>query len=1094
MKRFLLLFLTLALLVCLKAEEKEVATGECVCKEGEKNCPCLAQKAEDGSNKDKDKKKSNFEKKAIKKAKDLKARLDNAAKEAAKLKRLSKNASPALKKKIEEKKKEAMKVAKALKKQLKTLKEKVTEIKEEIKEAPEEKIPELKKEKKVIKSKCEVLANKIAEAEKEVKLMKKEHARTCIAVLLREARDAKEKAKTAKGRVIQLKIIVKELKAKLKKALPSQRPPVEKKLKEAIKELKKAIADLKAINKKADKLDKKASKYEIKKQRKLAVKMKKQLDVEKMNEAKIRGTIKGIIAKIDKTTKIIRQNPKSKKIPQYEADLKILKQNLEILQKKLAKIVKKNKMLFKATQQQIVRAANIKKDVQKAYNAKRCIILQKKLQKQISIATKLKTKFVTACEEVSEVKIARVEHKIQENRKKIAEVKIKLAAEKKKVIEVKKKIQLKCEQKLKKERAETKAYMSEINGKLKIIEDQAALYKKMLAEIKREAQLRAKAEKLNILLLEEKNEETRKEIEEKVKSILGKADEIKKQQVKAKLHAEAMQKELEKKAQELMEKQRQAALIKQTNLLASKKQLEDKMKAIKHAMEQAHDINIKKALENQRIEEEQKLIKFNNQIKLAKEKAKALQMDIELVKQAISQEAKEAAAKKLAMQKLQRDRMAKLRKTWKEDAKDDLESAVRKMKAFYAEKVARLQKELAQIVVEKDTFTAYSKRQYEKDEKEKLKALQIEYDAKIDKLNKALDKAKKDQTIWKLQADGAFAKEKEGVKAKAATKLSKKVQDLEKKLKKAVEDKDAAVKSFALNLKEKLAKDKANFKQQIMALKSEIASYKAEALNKEVKMRGDVAKMKAAAETLNVTLEGLIEEVNTENINFENLKNETTRRNKERLDAQVKDDKLLVAASKAKLAKIQKEYLDAKNELIKKINAANNEQKLLARELQAQQQKYKVLTAEFKALKETLSKRYKEEMSKEKEIYKELEEDYRARLKECEEEYKERMAEAKKIMEDITAKEKVIQGYKDLKEKRKKLGDTITIAEKEVAAHAKKVTDFEITRKSLCEMGTPGADTKVKCATLLADSGKLKLEDAALQKKVDDLRKQLDAL
>lgn len=74
------------------------------------------------------------------------------------------------------------------------------------------------------------------------------------------------------------------------------------------------------------------------------------------------------------------------------------------------------------------------------------------------------------------------------------------------------------------------------------------------------------------------------------------------------------------------------------------------------------------------------------------------------------------------------------------------------------------------------------------------------------------------------------------------------------------------------------------------------------------------------------------------------------------------------------------------------------------------------------------------------------------------------------------------------------MGDTITIAEKSVAEHAKKVTDFEMARKSLCEMGTPGATDATKCATLLKDSVKLKKEDQDLQNKVDALRKQLDAL
>ena len=44
------------------------------------------------------------------------------------------------------------------------------------------------------------------------------------------------------------------------------------------------------------------------------------------------------------------------------------------------------------------------------------------------------------------------------------------------------------------------------------------------------------------------------------------------------------------------------------------------------------------------------------------------------------------------------------------------------------------------------------KRNHEKEKVEKLKALKVEYDAKIAKLNKQLEKSKKDQVTWKLKS------------------------------------------------------------------------------------------------------------------------------------------------------------------------------------------------------------------------------------------------------------------------------------------------------------------------------------------------------
>ena len=43
MKRFLILVLFLFAFVALKEEEKAEGEQKCVCKEGEENCPCLAQ-------------------------------------------------------------------------------------------------------------------------------------------------------------------------------------------------------------------------------------------------------------------------------------------------------------------------------------------------------------------------------------------------------------------------------------------------------------------------------------------------------------------------------------------------------------------------------------------------------------------------------------------------------------------------------------------------------------------------------------------------------------------------------------------------------------------------------------------------------------------------------------------------------------------------------------------------------------------------------------------------------------------------------------------------------------------------------------------
>ena len=81
----------------------------------------------------------------------------------------------------------------------------------------------------------------------------------------------------------------------------------------------------------------------------------------------------------------------------------------------------------------------------------------------------------------------------------------------------------------------------------------------MLEDLKTETAFeRRKAEKMRLQMLSEKNEETKKLLEEKVAEVLSKANAIKKQQKNAKETTIAMQKQLEKQAQDLMEKQRKS--------------------------------------------------------------------------------------------------------------------------------------------------------------------------------------------------------------------------------------------------------------------------------------------------------------------------------------------------------------------------------------------------------------------------------------------------------------------------------------------------------------------------------------------------------
>lgn len=287
-----------------------------------------------------------------------------------------------------------------------------------------------------------------------------------------------------------------------------------------------------------------------------------------------------------------KKNPKD--AARLKSNKKVLINNLGVLQAKLAKITQKKKVLFTATKQQIVRAGKIKKDIYKTIKTNRCIALEKKLQKLIKVASTLNNKFIKACKGVKVDKVP-IAKEIKNITKKIVEIKIKIAKKKQE-----------CEEELAKNRKLTKVVVNQIAVKLKMSEDQAILYKKMLEQAKKEALLKRKAAALKIRMMTENNEEIKRQIAEKIKQIQAKTAEIKKQQEEARKAAEKMQKDMEKREQDLMKAQKDAAEAKRLKLLEDKKKLQAKMMAIKNAMKMAHDKNIKKALAAQKLEEEKK--------------------------------------------------------------------------------------------------------------------------------------------------------------------------------------------------------------------------------------------------------------------------------------------------------------------------------------------------------------------------------------------------------------------------------------------------------------------------------------------------------
>ena len=445
MKRFAILLLCLLALGILKAEKVAEAKAACKCEEGQKDCPCLAQSAEDDT-----KERLVFAapppaspalrgkrpmsplkpgmkpmvrvhklktKRAVhvKKANILKAKLAVVAKKAAKLAAIAHTAPPHAKMAIKKQQMKTVRMMQHLKVALKRTKMKVRLLSHAIKKAPLVKRQPLLVRMKAYKDKCGDLRRKIKVAMAQIKAMKEAFVKKCILSVKKKAIKAAKVYHELKVKVVQAKTALKKLKLKIKQTPPAFRASLIPKL----KILKKVYV---TVKKKAVRAQKVAVTLKIKVQR-IAIKLeKKKIKAKKVElrilqrktikiERKIRITFKKIhVVKV----KLAHTPPQSPKAVQLQRKLKRLVITSNLLKTKLKATKNSLKPIAKLIQLAKVKVHKMVVNVKKGVTATRCTLLQRRLERELLLFKRLKQKFARQCQkaatDATKANIAKLRH------------------------------------------------------------------------------------------------------------------------------------------------------------------------------------------------------------------------------------------------------------------------------------------------------------------------------------------------------------------------------------------------------------------------------------------------------------------------------------------------------------------------------------------------------------------------------------------------------------------------------------------------------------------------------------------------------------
>ena len=876
MKRFIILVLAFFALVVLKAEEKTEGTQVCKCKEGEENCPCLAQSedkrdihmrhpgmVEMARKPVHPIKKLIIKRKIhIKKAQVLKAKMARTAAKVAKLHRIAEHAPPHIKRIVLRKKAMAVRHLRQLRRALRKTRIQIHVLKQKIHSAPIALRPSLVAQRTVFRNKCAELLKEIATAQARVKAMKEKFRFYCIERLKHKAILAVKIHKQMKLKLIRIKLAISRVKLHLKVADPEHARVLIHKLRVLKVKYRRLKKTEKTARKTAMVLKRKVQKMEIKIQIKKVAALKKKTKMLRKKITKLALKIKVVHEKIASLKIAIQQVPaKSPLAFRFKAKLVKFYKKVKFMQVTYTTLQASLKPLKAAVAIQIKQVMLTKKLMKKTIRTDRCTLLQKKLQHELALAKELREKFALECKKVAktataenlsklqiiQTRIQKIHHKIEITKAKISKAPVvfkeglvtKLTILKDKMVRAKRKLRFVI---TKLETLKTRARVAEGLERVKLAAVQSHL----------EAKLEAKKHKLDVFVhkytvlkarydrecdarLQRERSITHAymtELEAKLRLLGGEAGKYKelitiaKQEAEAKAHLEALR----------------HSLLSQRNL-AMKKKIEAKIMAAQQKVAQIKSVRIQYTLTAKKLRKayEQKtqalLVKERNAA-LAKQKALKAKMVLILRKKEAIRKAmiaahdiniKTALARQQAIEKrklkLLRKKIA-LAKAKSQSIKLEMHlrlkaiAAEGKESAIKQALLAKMEKEkLAKLQIEWETDA-------DEDLNLSLKKLRAEYERKMAALKKKLAELVVEKDNYTIHMRFKYKQEKRKRVTSTKKRFDIQITALLNRMTKLKQTFEAyklkAAKDLAAKEKKMTAKAMAKLKVQIAALKHKL--------------------------------------------------------------------------------------------------------------------------------------------------------------------------------------------------------------------------------------------------------------------------------
>lgn len=391
MKRFLTVVAILfVLLVAVSCDEMKKQEKVCVCKEGEKNCPCLAQdNRKEGENKAKEPKEQIPKMNKEKLIKKLSSKL------------LLKKIAPAEEKLLRE-----------LKFGLHDAKSKMKVLKYAIKKSSADKKGEIITKRQFYKNKCAIMKKEIKDTKAKLAVLEKQFKDECIRQLSQKEIKANNELKSIAPKIKELKVKIKEIEDTIKVAPEADKPG----LLENLKSLNLELGKLKNIKSKAKAFLKKAAaakerseaikqKSEMKHLEKKANKQKVKLAHLKKKETKLTNLLNKLKKKVTTLqAKLKKENVKPEHKHKIKLQIARFSNIIKGITAKLQTTINKENNKVNLKKSLKAKALLIKKTRQENKEKSKCLLLQQELNRELLLMKKLKSKFATECEKAIEGK------------------------------------------------------------------------------------------------------------------------------------------------------------------------------------------------------------------------------------------------------------------------------------------------------------------------------------------------------------------------------------------------------------------------------------------------------------------------------------------------------------------------------------------------------------------------------------------------------------------------------------------------------------------------------------------------------------------